>query len=474
MSKQKLVLINPVNTVRSGFSVNRSSRFPPLGLGIVAALTPQSWSVELLDENIAPFEYRETDVVGITAFTSAANRAYDIAAVYRSRDIPVVMGGIHASMCPDEALQFVDAVVIGEAESVWEQVLADAAAGRLQPRYKGAWLDPEELPAPRRDIYSDKYMFASIQTARGCPFGCNFCSVSAYNGRRYRRRPTGEILDELETIPNELLFFVDDNIIGYGAHCQQQALELFQGMVKRGLKKKWFCQASLNVADDPEVLKWAGLAGCRMIFLGIEAENDLALTEVNKRLNLKHGSASYEETFDRIHRAGIAVLGAFIFGMDGDTRERLHRRADFMINSSVDVMQITVMTPLPGTQLFQRLQQEGRLPFTNFPQDWVNYDLTNLVHQPAHMEGPELWDSIQECVMRVYDPAVLKAKAKRTLTVTGSVEATAFAYKANMNYRAIAMENRVFGFASAAADPVASKKNTPSKNRRTVGTCGQE
>jgi radical SAM superfamily enzyme YgiQ (UPF0313 family) len=469
MNRKKLVLINPVNTARSGFSVNRSSRFPPLGLGIVAALTPQSWDVELVDENFTPFEYREADVVGITAFTSAANRAYEIAEIYRSQGTPVVMGGIHASMRPDEALQFVDAVVVGEAESVWDQVLTDAVAGQLHKRYQGAWLDPGDLPAPRRDIYSDNYMFASIQTARGCPLNCDFCSVTAYNGRRYRRRPTVEILDELETIPNELLFFVDDNIIGYGSQCRQQALELFQGMVERGLKKQWFCQASINVADDLEVLQWAGRAGCRMIFLGIEAEDIDALTEVNKRLNLKHGPSSYEETFDRIHQAGIAVLGAFIFGMDGDTPEKLEHRADFMINSGVDVMQVTAMTPLPGTQLFNRLQQDGRLLFTDFPRDWVRYDLTDLVHQPKNMDHLELWSSIQECVQRIYAPQVLKAKAKRTLETTGRWEAMEFAYRANMNYRTVAMENSTIceGSHIGSANPLAKTSNARLANRET-------
>ena len=213
-------------------------------------------------------------------------------------------------------------------------------------------------------------------------------------------------------------------------------------MVERGLKKQWFCQASINVADNLEVLEWAGRAGCRMIFLGIEAEDAGALTEVNKRLNLKHGTSSYETTFDRIHAAGIAVLGAFIFGMDGDTPEKLDRRADFMINSGVDVMQATIMTPLPGTQLFKRLQQEGRLLFTDFPQDWVRYDLSDLVHQPMQGDRLELWTSIQDSVQRVYDLAVLKAKAKRTLKTTGSWEAMEFAYRANLNYRTIVKENR--------------------------------
>jgi radical SAM superfamily enzyme YgiQ (UPF0313 family) len=442
MTTQRLLLVNPVNTARSGFSVNHSSRFPPLSLGVVAALTPASWDVEMVDENIQPFEFREADLVGITAFTSAANRAYEIAGMYRAQGTPVVMGGIHASMCPDEAIQFVDSVVVGEAESAWRQLLDDLETGQLKKRYHGEWLDPTALPPPRRDIYSDKYRFASIQAARGCPLGCDFCSVTAYNGRRYRRRPTADILDELETIPNEMLFFVDDNIIGYGSHCQQEALALFQGMVERGIEKQWFCQASINVADNPEVLEWAGRAGCRMIFLGIEAADDHALEEVNKRLNLKHGVSSYEETFDRIHQAGIAVLGALIFGMDGDTPDILHQRADFMIQSGMDVMQTTVMTPLPGTRLFERLQDEGRLLYTDFPRDWVRYDLTDLLHQPANIDRTEMCKAIQECILRVYDPAVLKAKAKQTLKVTGSIPTMEFAYWANMNYRTIVTENR--------------------------------
>ena len=205
----------------------------------------------------------------------------------------------------------------------------------------------------------------------------------------------------------------------------------------------WFCQASINVAEDPKVLEWAARAGCRMMFLGLEADDVDALLEVNKRLNLKSGVSSYEETLERIHRAGIAVLGAFIFGMDGDSVERLERRADFMIQSGVDVMQAAIMTPLPGTKLFQRLEREGRLLFTQFPQDWVRYDLTDLVHQPKDMDRQTLWDAIQGCIQRIYSMPILKAKAKQTLVATGSPEATAFAYRANMVYRNISLENRV-------------------------------
>jgi radical SAM superfamily enzyme YgiQ (UPF0313 family) len=445
MKQRRLVLVNPVNQVRTGFAINNSSRFPPLGLGIVGALTPESWEVTLADENFEPFVYREADLVGITAFTSAANRAYEIATLYRQRGVPVVMGGIHASMCADEALQFVDSVVIGEVESVWEQVLTDAVGGRLQPKYHGQWLNLSELPPPRRDIYHPGYQFASLQTSRGCPMDCDFCSVTAYNGRRHRRRPNAEVLAELETIPSDLLFFVDDNIIGYGSECRREALELFRGMVERKLNKLWFCQASINIADDPEVLQWAARAGCRMIFLGIESEDIDGLTEVNKRLNAKRGPQSYHRLFERIHQAGIAVLGAFIFGMDGDTPEKLHNRTEFMINSGVDVMQLTTMTPLPGTQLFERLRREGRLLYTDFPRDWGRYDLTELVHQPKDFQRDELWEVIRQCMQRVYSLPTLKAKARQTLAATGSWEATEFAYQANINYRNIGLGNGTVG-----------------------------
>jgi radical SAM superfamily enzyme YgiQ (UPF0313 family) len=436
--RRRLVLINPVNPARTGLTVNRSSRFPPIGLGIVAALTPEPWAVELVDENWEPFAYREADLVGITAFTASARRAYEIAALYRERSVPVVMGGIHASTCTEEVLRFVDAVVVGEAEAVWSKVLADAQAGRLQEIYRGEWPDLAGLPHPRRDLFHPDYMFASVQTSRGCPMDCEFCSVTAFNGRRYRRRPPEEVLDELETIPQKMLFFVDDNIIGYGKRSREQALALFRGMVERGLNKWWFCQASLNFADDEEVLHWAGRAGCKLVFLGLEAEDVDALAEVNKRLNVQRGVHSYDEAFRRIHRAGIAVLGAFIFGMDGDTPEKLRRRADYMISSGVDVMQTTYLTPLPGTRLFDRLQEQGRLLYTDFPQDWDHYDMTEVIHRPQGMEPDALSQAMHACNRRMYSWPVLLRKAMRIFRETRSPTATMFAWQSNINYRNVA------------------------------------
>ncbi len=440
--KRKLVLINPVNPARTGLTVNRSSRFPPLGLGIVAALTPASWEVELVDENWSPFAYREADLVGITAFTASVNRAYDIAAAYRERDVPVVMGGIHASMCSAEALRFVDAVVIGEAEAIWPQVVADVEAGQLRRIYRGGWPDLAGLPQPRRDLFHPDYMFASVQTSRGCPMDCEFCSVTAFNGRRYRRRPPEEVLDELETIPQKMIFFVDDNIIGYGKKSRQQALALFRGMVERGLDKWWFCQASLNFADDEDVLCWAGRSGCKMVFLGLEAEEADGLAEVNKQLNLRRGVESYARAFRRIHRAGIAVLGAFIFGMDGDTPEKLRRRADYMIRRGVDVMQTTYLTPLPGTRLFKRLGDDGRLLYTDFPHDWDRYDMTEVIHRPQGMSPPALSRAMRESNRRMYGWPVLARKVVRTFFETRNPVAAMFAWSSNINYRNVAFAEK--------------------------------
>ena len=433
---KKLVLVNPVNPARVGLTVNKSSRFPPIGLGIVAALTPVSWVVKLIDENWEPFTYQAADLVGITAFTASANRSYEIASLYRQKGVPVVMGGIHASMCPDEALRFVNAVVIGEAEAVWSKVLADIEAGCLQQRYQGEWSDLSGMPCPRRDLFHPDYMFASVQTSRGCPMDCEFCSVTAFNGRRYRRRPAEEVLAELETIPQKMLFFVDDNIIGYGQASREQALALFKGMVERKLDKWWFCQASLNFGDDEEVLSWASRAGCKMVFLGLEAEEIDALQEVHKQLNVQRGINGYKQAFCRIHKAGIAVLGAFIFGMDGDTSAKLQRRANYMIyNRGIDVMQRTRLTPLPGTRLFDRYQREGRLLYINFPQDWDHYDMSELVHCPGSLDPEQLNQTMEKLDRRMYSLPVLFCKALITFWQTRNMIATMFSWNSNINYR---------------------------------------
>lgn len=440
MSIKRLLLINPVNNARTGLTVNKSSRFPPIGLGIVAGATPPSWDIDIIDENWTSFTYKEADLVGITAFTASANRAYEIASIYRAKGVPVVMGGIHASMMPEEAVQFVDAVVVGEAESSWPQVLNDVERGQLRKMYRGQLVDPSNMAKPRNDLFSSEYKFASIQTSRGCPMDCDFCTVPEFSGHKYRRRPTEQVLSELEDSQQKMIFFVDDNIIGYGKTNRDEALALFKGMVERKIDKWWFCQASINFGDDLELLKWASRAGCKMVFLGLEANETTELKNVNKRLNISRGVLSYAKLFHRIHLAGIAVLGAFIFGFDSDTFDKLQQRANYMKHSAIDVMQTTLLTPLPGTRLFRRCQEEGRLLYTDYPNDWQRYDMTEVLHKPCGLDAKQLSLRMKKLNMQIYFMPLLIIKAILTFIRTRSLTSTMFAFSSNMNYRNVEHE----------------------------------
>jgi radical SAM superfamily enzyme YgiQ (UPF0313 family) len=428
----RLLLINPRNGERSGLTETGHSKFPPLGLGILAALTPGHWSVRILDENWESWEFTDADLVGITAFTAAAPRAYAIAAEYRKRGIPVVMGGIHASMNAEEALRYADAVVTGEGESVWPAVLADFEAGSLQPLYKGGQSSLENAPVPRRELFNPRYMFATVQTSRGCPMDCDFCSVTPFNGKKYRQRPVGEVLEELAAIPQRNIFFIDDNILGYGKAAEERALSLFQGMTERKLDKSWFCQASINFGGNPEVLKQARKSGCRMVFLGLEAIDPDELKTMNKSLNARTG---YRPALTAINRAGIAVLGAFIFGTDSDTPEAMMRKTRFILDNPVDVIQVTALTPLPGTRLFERMKGEGRLLHTVFPADWVRYDMGEMLFHPALLGKDEYNRAGDRCRKILYSRWTLLIKFLATWRRTGSLETAFWALGSNQVYR---------------------------------------
>ncbi|MCX6276739.1 MAG: radical SAM protein [Bacteroidetes bacterium] len=418
MKRKTLLLINPANQLRQGFIVNRITRNQPLSLGIIAALTPSDWKIKILDENFRPFRFYEADLVGITAFTSAAARAYQLAALYRERGIKTVMGGIHASMVPEESLQFVDSVVQGEAEPIWEQVIRDFEQGKLQRLYKSSFAREIRQPKPRRELFHPGYVSASIQTTRGCPMNCSFCSVSAFNGQHYRFRPVEDILDELEEIPQKYVFFIDDNIIGESRESKERARQLFEGIIRRGIKKYWLSQASINFADDEDLLKLAYLSGCRMIFLGIEAETEDQLKEANKNLNLSRGTESYNEVFRKIQRNGIGVIAGLIFGWDSDAPETIAKRARFAVNCGADSFQISVLTPLPGTKLFEKIASENRLLYTNFPADWQRYDYFEPTIQHPSMQTEQLYRLIEKAKRRIFAPLQILKTGVKTLIRT--------------------------------------------------------
>ena len=242
-NRKKLLLVNPVNRIRIGFMNTEGTHAMPLGLGIVAALTPDNWEVELVDEYFEEFKVQQADLVAITGFTPAACRAYEIAAMCREAGIHTVMGGIHASMCSDESARFVDTVFKGEAEGAWPALIADFEAGNIKKHYDGGIVDVASISAANRDIY-DKYTYVYdlVQTSRGCPWGCEFCSVTQMCGKTYREREVEAVLDELGKTKRRLVFFVDDNLVNVKKGAEERAIELFRGMVDRKMNITWYSQ----------------------------------------------------------------------------------------------------------------------------------------------------------------------------------------------------------------------------------------
>ena len=308
----KLQLIVPATHENQGKP--RKAILPPLGMALIAALTPPEVEVSLTDENVAPINFqKEVDLVGITSLTSTSQRAYKIADTFRAMGKKVVLGGIHPSILPEEASQHADAIVIGEAEGIWPGVIADFKANKLQKIYRQN-IRPSlvGLPNPRRDLFAkgSYYFTNTIFTTRGCPYSCSFCTVTSFFGHTYRCRPIPEVINEIKTLNRKKLFiFLDDNIVGSPPY----AKELFRALIP--LKIKWVGQCSVTIAKDDELLKLAAASGCVDLFIGFESLSPSNLTAVGKKINAVD---EYEAIIKKLHNAGIGVHGFFIFGLDGD------------------------------------------------------------------------------------------------------------------------------------------------------------
>jgi radical SAM superfamily enzyme YgiQ (UPF0313 family) len=404
----RLYLINPGNPLVSMSQPSRWRRYrvwKPLGLMVVAALTPGDWDVTIIDENLGVPDYRaglpRPDLVGITAFTSQAPRAYEIAAVFRRIGVPVVMGGIHASMCPDEALQHVDTVVKGEAEAIWREVVADARHGELRRMYEGSLINLASVPPARHDLLAHGYAFGSIQTTRGCPLNCHFCSVSAFNGHSYRYRPIEAVIREFRQIPERLVLVVDDNLIGTRPEHAARAKELFRAMIAARLNKKWICQTTINLADDEELLQLAARAGCVGAFIGFESLSSDGLAELGKRFNILKGG-DLRASVARIHRHGIAVVGSFIIGLDNDTSGVGGRIAEAASRYGIDLLNPIFLTPLPGTRLWDKMEKQRRIAADQFPEDWRYYTLSFPVARYQNLSWRELLTEMDDCWRKFY------------------------------------------------------------------------
>jgi len=393
----RVLLISPdrkdVVAARAAGERRIKAAFPPLSLLQVAALTPPDVEVELADEAVADLDLTaDADLVGITAFTSSAPRAYEVASAFRSRGIPVVLGGMHASACPDEALQYCDAVVVGEAEGTWPALVEDVRRGRLQSIYRnGEYPDLTNSPGPRRDlIRSEDYVLpGTVQATRGCAHGCSFCSVSTFFGRAIRSRSAEAVSREIESLPGRFMIFVDDNIMTR----PQYARDLFERI--RGLGKPWMGQASTPVLQNTELVRLAARAGCKGLLIGLETTSKAALDRVNKSFNVVE---RFKELVARLHDVGIGVIGSFMFGFDDDDDSVFERTAAFVDEAEIDLPQYSILTPLPGTPLYTQLDSEGRI----FDRDWSHYDGGHVVYSSRGVAPEKLADGLRQVLRHSY------------------------------------------------------------------------
>ncbi len=403
---KRLLLIFPLSPnslMGSGFFF----RLPSLGLLKVAALTPPDWQVTIVDEKIERLDLNQTpDLVGITTMTTTVQRGYELADHFRHRGVKVVMGGMHVSALPEEALQHCDSVVVAEAEGLWPELLRDFDHRQLRPIYQHNGNLPPliSLPPPDWDLYRSKNYFPVhfVETTRGCPIDCEFCAVTTAFGGKYRNRPVGEVLAELRSLKpfdglltlKNCVFFVDDNIISNRTH----ARELLSQISEMGLR--WFGQASLNIARDPEILKLCQKSGCVGLFLGFETLSPETLAGIGKRVNRPN---EYYQAVRTIHDHGIGIDGSFVFGFDTDDLGVFDRTLEFVLKAKLEVAYFSILTPYPGTRLHQRLSEQKRVLST----DWSSYDGHHVVYRPKNFTPDQLLEGYQRALREVYSVSSL-------------------------------------------------------------------
>jgi radical SAM superfamily enzyme YgiQ (UPF0313 family) len=354
---------------------------PPLGLAMVASLTPPDVEVSLVDERVTAINFnKKPDLVGITALTVTARRAYEIADAFRAKGVKVILGGVHPSFLPEEAGQHADAVVIGEAEGIWPKVIEDFKMNRLRKVYRRQRRPGlSGLPLPRRDRFAKggDVVPKTISTTRGCPFSCTFCSVTSFFGSSYRCRPVAEIIKEIEILDDRsFMAFLDDNIAGN----RRFAKDLFTSLIP--YKVKWIAQASVTIAKDDELLRLAAASGCIDLLIGFETLSSANLAAVGKKINVVN---QYEEAINKIHSHGIAIHGFFIFGLDEDDESVFERTVRWTQKMRLESAQFDMLVPYPGTSIYQSMDKEERI----LTKDWTQYGY-NLVFKPRSMSLEKL------------------------------------------------------------------------------------
>jgi radical SAM superfamily enzyme YgiQ (UPF0313 family) len=393
----KIALLSPKGPLyrNRGGIFKKSLRYQPLTLTTLAALAPPELDTEfaLYDEGIAevPLDLA-ADLIGITVITGSASRGYELARHYRARGIPVVLGGPHVTLLPDEATQHADAVCVGYAEETWPQLLRDFAAGKMRRRYdQGHDFALTNLPFPRRELLDGRHFLtqAVFEATRACAHDCEFCVVPTAWGRRQFQKPVGHVVDDIRRVGKKRIIFIDLNLISDRAY----AAELFAALVP--LKVRWFGLSTSLIGRDGELMALMARSGCAGLLIGLESICEASLGDSRKRFN---DPSLYGSLISDLHALGISVQGCFVFGHDHDTTDVFDQTVQFAIDAAIDLPRFAILTPFPGTPLHLRLDQAGRILTKN----WELYDGQHVVFAPKQMTPRELQAGHERAWREVY------------------------------------------------------------------------
>ncbi|MEA2054529.1 MAG: radical SAM protein [Candidatus Thermoplasmatota archaeon] len=366
---------------------------PSLTLPQVAAVTPPKHDVRIIDENFEKVDFDGGyDLVGISVLTMTTPYAYKMADKFRENGVKVVLGGYHPTAMPEEAKQHADSVVMGEAELSWPQLLEDMKKGKLKPFYSIQRIDAEKIPEPRMDLIKHQPLTGCIQMSRGCPNACEFCSTSAFLGRKVRKRPLKAVIEEMKKIPNKLIIFRDASLTTIPNYSRA----LFKEMIRQKVNKKWIANGNINLLGrDEEFLELARKAGCIAWFVGIESISPASLKEAHK---VSNKASEYEKSINVIRKHGISIVAGIIFGFDGDTPDIFDKTLEAMLEWDIDAGEFNILTPYPGTPLYNRLDSEERI----FSKDWSKYTQSNVVYYPKNMTPEELMEGTRRVIKGYY------------------------------------------------------------------------
>jgi radical SAM superfamily enzyme YgiQ (UPF0313 family) len=380
--------------------------YPIITLPHLAAITPQKHEVKIVNENLDTLDFNEeADIIGITCYTMTAPRVYEIADEFRKRGKKVVLGGYHPTAMPDEAKHHADSIVLGMAEATWPKLLDDAEKDMIKPIYKrDNNFDMAQVPPLRRDLIRHNPLQGAVQTTRGCTNRCEFCAINGFYKQGINQRPIKNVVEEIKQMTNKLYVIHDPHL----TINRKYAKDIFKELIRQKVHKSWVANGTTNVLGtvDDEWLNLARKSGCVEWFVGFESVSQAALNGIKKTHNKVE---NFKKMINRVHDFGMTIQGGIIFGFDEDTPDIFDATIEKLNELEIDVLEVNILTPYPGTPLYDRMEQEGRL----ITKDWSRYNQIDVVFKPKHMTEKELLNGARKVAKEFYSwPNIIKRNVK--------------------------------------------------------------